>query len=60
VRTPVACQDTSVFGVFVVFPIQKNLRVSNSMPWLPSACALDMFCMMACKDVPSLAATLAM
>jgi hypothetical protein len=60
VRTPVACQDTSVFGVFVVLPIQKNLRVSNSTPAPPSAWWLDMFCMMACSEVPSCAATVAM
>ena len=37
VRMPVVCQEMIVFGVSVVLPIQKNLRVSNSTPAPPSA-----------------------
>ena len=45
---PVVYQELITFGVSVVLPIQKNLRVSNSTLAPPSACKADMPCMIAC------------
>ncbi len=47
VRMPVVCQEFTTLGLVVLFPIQKNLRVSNSTLPPPSAWCADMFCMMA-------------
>ncbi len=44
---PDVCQELITFGVEVVLPIQRNLRVSNSMPWTPIACDAIMLVMIA-------------
>ena len=53
------CQVLTTLGALVVLPSQMNLRVSNSMPWVPTAWAAIMFCMIMCRVVPSRGAILA-
>ena len=53
VVTPLVCQELVTFGVLVVLPTQKNLRVSNCTPCVPTACAAIMLVMIMCSVVPS-------
>ncbi len=52
-------QETITFGVLVVLPIQKNLRVSNLMPGMAIAWLAIMFDMIICSTVPSCGSTAA-
>src|SRR5205085_639461 len=57
---PVLYQELVTFGVLVVLPTQKNLRMSNSTPWAPTAWADIMLDMIMCSTVPSRGAIEAM
>ena len=57
--TPLLYQDTVTLGVLLVFPIQKNLRVSNCTPCAPIACDDIMLDMIMWRVVPSWGAMVA-